>query len=158
MPNKVSDKFFMEKALRHARRAFALGEVPVGAVIVKDNKIISWGYNTRESKQNPTHHAELIAINRAAKKLRSWRLLDCTLYVTLEPCTMCAGAIVLARLPRIVYAAPDPKAGACGSVLSLLDQPKLNHRPQVVSGVLADKSARLLKDFFRSIRNNRKNR
>lgn len=148
----------MEKALRYARRAFALGEVPVGAVIVKDNKVISWGYNTREAKQNPTHHAELIAINRAAKKLKSWRLLDCTLYVTLEPCTMCAGAIVLARLPRVVYAAADPKAGACESVAQVLSHSKLNHHPQVVTGVLAEVSAQLLKDFFQSIRNNRKNR
>lgn len=140
----------MKQALRQARRAFA--EVPVGAVIVKNGKIIARGWNERETKQDPSAHAELTAIRRAARALHSWRLLDCTLYVTLEPCAMCAGAIVLARIPRVVYAAADPKAGACGSVLNILAEKKLNHRPEVIGGVLADEAAKLLKDFFRFAR------
>lgn len=142
----------MEQALRQARRAFALGEVPVGAVIVKDGQIIARGYNERETKQDPSNHAELTAIRRAARALNSWRLLDCTLYVTLEPCAMCAGAIVLARIPKVVYAATDPKAGACGSVLDILAAKKLNHQPEVVSGVLANEAGQMLKDFFCSAR------
>lgn len=142
----------MEQALCQARRAFALGEVPVGAVIVKDGKVIARGRNIRETKQDPSGHAELIAIRRAARALNSWRLLDCTLYVTLEPCAMCAGAIVLARIPRVVYAAPDPKAGACGSVLNILAEKKLNHQPEVTADVCAEEASGLLKNFFRSAR------
>ncbi|MDR1997930.1 MAG: tRNA adenosine(34) deaminase TadA [Candidatus Margulisbacteria bacterium] len=151
MPNK-DDQYFMQKALSQARRAFVLGEVPVGAVIVRNGKIIARAHNERETKQNPVRHAELTVIDKAAQKLHSWRLLDCALYVTLEPCAMCAGAIVLARIPRVVYAAADPKAGACGSVFNILAEPKLNHRPEVVRGLLADEAGQLLKDFFRAAR------
>lgn len=142
----------MHKALCEARRAFALNEVPVGAIIVKDNKIIGRGHNTRETKQNPLHHAEIIAINQAAKKLKSWRLLGCTLYVTLEPCTMCAGAIVLSRIPTVVFGAWDPKAGACGSISNVLANKKLNHQSTVITDVCHDECQSILKDFFRNIR------
>ena len=142
----------MHKALREARRAFALAEVPVGAIIVHDNKIIGRGYNTREIKQNPLHHAEIIAINQAAKKLKSWRLLDCTLYVTLEPCTMCAGAIVHARIPTVVFGAWDPKAGACGSISNVLADKKLNHQPVVITDICQPECSQILKDFFKSVR------
>lgn len=142
----------MHKALREARRAFALEEVPVGAIVVKDNKIIGRGYNTRETKQNPLHHAEIVAINQAAKKLKSWRLLDCTLYVTLEPCTMCAGAIVLSRIPNVVFGAWDPKAGACGSIDNVLANKKLNHQPTVITNVCHNECQAILKDFFKKIR------
>jgi len=143
----------MREALKEARQAAAAGEVPVGAVIVKDGKIRARGRNEREKKQDPCKHAELTAIQRAARVLGSWRLLDCTLYVTLEPCAMCAGAIVLARIPRVVYAAADPKAGACGSVLNILAEKKLNHRPEVTGGVLAAEAGQILKDFFKAARN-----
>ena len=152
-PNKYSHEYWMLKALRASRRAFALDEVPVGAIIVKDNKIIGRGYNTRETKQNPLHHAEIIAINQAARKLKSWRLLDCTLYVTLEPCTMCSGAIVLSRIPTVVFGAWDPKAGACGSIANVLADKKLNHQPTVISNICQAECSRILKEFFRKIRN-----
>lgn len=146
------DEFFMRKALQQARRAFFSEEVPVGAVIVHKNKIIARGYNQREAKQDPLAHAEHIAIVKAAKKLKTWRLLDCTLYVTLEPCTMCAGAIILARIPRVVYGCFDPKAGACGSISNVLADKKLNHRPEVIHGILEKESSKILKDFFQKIR------
>jgi tRNA(adenine34) deaminase len=126
--------------------------VPVGAVIVRDGEIAGAGHNERELRQDPTAHAELLAIREAARALGSWRLLECVLYVTLEPCAMCAGAIVLARLPRVIYGASDPKAGAAGSILDVLGEPRLNHRPEVGSGLLADESAALLRNFFGSRR------
>ena len=152
MPAEKDHGYFMRAALRQARRAAARGETPVGAVIVKAGRIIARSHNERETRQNPVCHAELTAIQKAARRLGSWRLLDCTLYVTLEPCAMCAGAIVLARIPRVVYAAADPKAGACGSVLNVLAERKLNHRPVVVSGICAVEAGQLLKDFFRAAR------
>jgi len=142
------DEHFMRLAIREAERALEHDDVPVGAVIVRDGEVAGIGHNERELRQDPTAHAELLAIREAARSLGSWRLLDCVLYVTLEPCAMCAGAIVLARLPRVVYAASDPKAGAAGSVLDILGEPRLNHRPEVAAGLLADVSASLLRDFF----------
>ncbi len=146
------DEHFMRLAIREAERALEHEDVPVGAVIVRDGEVAGIGHNERELRQDPTAHAELLAIREAARALGSWRLLDCVLYVTLEPCAMCAGAIVLARLPRVIYGASDPKAGAAGSVLDILGEPRLNHRPEVGAGLLADVSAALLRDFFGSRR------
>jgi tRNA(adenine34) deaminase len=146
------DEHFMRLAIREAERALEHADVPVGAVIVRDGEVAGIGHNERELRQDPTAHAELLAIREAARSLGSWRLLDCVLYVTLEPCAMCAGAIVLARLPRVIYGASDPKAGAAGSVLDVLGEPRLNHRPEVAAGLLADVSASLLRDFFGSRR------
>jgi tRNA(adenine34) deaminase len=146
------DEHFMRLAIREAERALEHEDVPVGAVIVRDGEVAGIGHNERELRQDPTAHAELLAIREAARTLGSWRLLECVLYVTLEPCAMCAGAIVLARLPRVIYGASDPKAGAAGSVLDILGEPRLNHRPEVGAGLLADVSAALLRDFFGSRR------
>ncbi|WP_228430964.1 tRNA adenosine(34) deaminase TadA [Baekduia soli] len=125
-----ADEHWMREALEEARSAVGHGDVPIGAVVVADGHIIGRGRNERERDQDPTAHAEVLALRRAAAALGSWRVLDATLYVTLEPCAMCAGAIVLSRIPRVVYGAPDPKAGAAGSVLDVLAQPQLNHRPR----------------------------
>jgi tRNA(adenine34) deaminase len=138
----------MRLALREATRALDHDDVPIGAVIVKQGEVIGAGHNERELRGDPTAHAEMIALREAARALGSWRVLESVMYVTLEPCAMCAGAIVLARVPRVVFGATDPKAGAAGSVLSVLDVPQLNHRPQVQSGLLADDSASLLRAFF----------
>jgi tRNA(adenine34) deaminase len=146
------DEYFMRLALREADRALDHDDVPVGAVMVLDGEVVGVGHNEREIRQDPTAHAEMLAIHEAARAIGSWRLLGTTLYVTLEPCAMCAGAIVLARIPRVVYAADDPKAGAAGSVLDILAEPRLNHRPSIVPGVLADEAADLLRTFFRSRR------
>ena len=146
------DQHFMRLALREAERAVEHDDVPVGAVIVRDGEVIGSGHNERELRQDPTAHAELLAVREAARVLGSWRLLDCVLYVTLEPCAMCAGAIVLARVPRVIYGAGDPKAGAAGSVLDVLGEPRLNHRPEVAAGLLAAESAALLQGFFGSRR------
>ncbi len=142
----------MRLALAEAQLALAHDDVPIGAVVVHDGELIGAGHNERELREDPTAHAEVLALRAAAAHLGSWRVLDSTLYVTLEPCAMCAGAIVLARVPRVVYATPDPKAGAAGSVLDVLAEPRFNHRPQVESGVLADEAAELLVAFFRSRR------
>jgi tRNA(adenine34) deaminase len=146
------DEYFMHLALREAERALEHDDVPIGAVIVHDGEVIGAGANERELRGDPTAHAEVLALREAAAKLGTWRLLDCMLYVTLEPCAMCAGAIVLARVPRVVYAAADPKAGMAGSVLDVLGEPRLNHRPEVAGGLLADESAELLREFFASRR------
>jgi tRNA(adenine34) deaminase len=146
------DDFFMRLALREAARATEHGDVPIGAVIVRAGEVVASGCNERELRQDPTAHAEVIALREAARVGGSWRVLDAVLYVTLEPCAMCAGAIVLARVPRVVFAAADPKAGACGSVLDVLAEPRLNHRPEVAGGLLADESALLLSTFFASRR------
>jgi len=138
----------MRLAITEAQKAPGHGDVPVGAVVVLQGEVIGRGHNERERRQDPTAHAETIALQEAARRRKSWRLLDCTLYVTLEPCAMCAGAIVLARVPRVVYGTADPKAGAAGSVLDVLAEPRLNHRPVVDGGVLAADCARLLTDFF----------
>jgi tRNA(adenine34) deaminase len=142
----------MRLALAEAELALSHDDVPVGAVIVHDGHVVGAGHNERERRQDPTAHAEMIAIRAAASALGSWRLLDCALYVTLEPCAQCAGAIVLARIPRVVFGTLDPKAGAAGSVLDVLAEPRLNHRPSVSGGVLAAECAALLVDFFRARR------
>ena len=146
------DEYYMRLALREAEHAPDHDDVPVGAVIVKDGEVIGAGHNERELRNDPTAHAEMLALREASQAVGSWRVLDAVMYVTLEPCTMCAGAIVLARIPRIVYAAADPKAGAAGSVLNLLDVPQLNHRPQVAAGLLAQEAGELLRAFFASRR------
>src|SRR3954469_21238300 len=140
----------MGLALAEAGLALAHDDVPIGAVIVRDTDgaVIGTGHNERELRQDPTAHAEVIALRQAASALGSWRVLEATMYVTLEPCAMCAGAIVLARVPRVVYGCPDPKAGAAGSVLDVLAEPRLNHRPAVAGGLLAEESAALLRGFF----------
>jgi tRNA(adenine34) deaminase len=143
-----ADERFMRIALEHARKALEHDDVPVGAVVVYDGHVIGAGHNERERRRDPTAHAETLALRDAAQRRRSWRLLDTVLYVTLEPCAMCAGAIVLARVPRVVYGTPDPKAGAAGSVLDVLAEPRLNHRPVVHGGVLGAQCAELLTDFF----------
>jgi tRNA(adenine34) deaminase len=142
----------MELALEQAREARVIGEVPVGAIIVYRGAVIAEGHNLTQTANDPSGHAEMLAIRRAAERLGHWRLLDCTLYVTLEPCAMCAGAIVLARLPRVVFAAADPKAGMCGSLDNLIQDPRLNHRAALTPGVRAEESASLLQDFFRDRR------
>jgi len=142
------DEYFMRLALREAERALEHDDVPIGAVIVRDGEVIASARNERELRGDPTAHAELLALREASARVGSWRLLDTVLYVTLEPCAMCAGAIVLGRVPRVVYAAGDPKAGAAGSVLDVLAEPQLNHRPVVARGLLADEAAELLRAFF----------
>jgi tRNA(adenine34) deaminase len=142
----------MRLALEQAQLALAHDDVPVGAVVVHSDEAIGLGHNERERRRDPTAHAEMLALQEAARALGSWRLLDTVLYVTLEPCAMCAGAIVLGRVPRVVYGTGDPKAGAAGSVLDVLGQPRLNHRPAVTGGVLAAECAALLVEFFASRR------
>jgi tRNA(adenine34) deaminase len=143
-----SDEHWMRQALKLAQQAAEQDEVPVGAVIVHKNKIIASAFNQREQLADPTAHAEMIAITQAASHLNSWRLLDCSLFVTLEPCPMCAGAILQSRIPRIVYGALDPKAGAVVSLFQLLNDPRLNHRCETLSGVLANECGRILTEFF----------
>lgn len=143
------DRRFMQEALALAARALDAEDVPVGAVVVHDGRVIGRGYNQREMLQDPTAHAEMIAITAAAEAIGHWRLEDCTLYVTLEPCAMCAGALVLARVARLVYAASDPKAGACGSLFNIHDDPRLNHRIPTTVGVLAEPARELIREFFR---------
>lgn len=145
------DERYMRQALRLAEEAAALGEVPVGAVIVRDGEVIAEGYNRRETDHAATAHAELLAIEAACARLGGWRLTGCTLYVTLEPCPMCAGAIINARLKRVVYAAKDEKAGACGTVVNLFEM-GFNHRPVLKSGVLAEEATSLLSGFFGRLR------
>ena len=146
------DEYYMRLALREAERALEHDDVPIGAVIVHDGEVIAAARNERELRADPTAHAEVLALREAASRLGTWRLLDTVLYVTLEPCAMCAGAIVLGRVPRVVYAADDPKAGAAGSVLDVLGEPRLNHRPVVAPGLLAEEAAGLLRAFFASRR------
>jgi tRNA(adenine34) deaminase len=146
------DAYFMRLALREAKRALAHEDVPIGAALVRSGELLAATHNERELRSDPTAHAEILALREAARALGSWRLLDCTLYVTLEPCAMCAGAIVLARVDRVVFGATDPKAGACGSVLDVLAEPRLNHRPEVLCGVLAPDCGQLLSAFFASRR------
>lgn len=152
---RFSDDEFMRLALQQAEIAASYGETPVGAVIVYDGGIVAQGYNRRETWHDPTAHAEVIAIRRAAKVLGRWRLTGCTLYVTLEPCPMCAGALVLARLDRLVYGAPDPKSGAVDSLYRIPTDPRLNHRLDVTGGVLQEECAQLLQNFFRRLRSQR---
>jgi tRNA(adenine34) deaminase len=146
------DEYFMRLALREAERALEHDDVPIGAVVVRVGELLAAAHNERELRADPTAHAEVIALREAARAAGSWRVLDAVVYVTLEPCAMCAGAIVLARIPRVVYAASDPKAGACGSVFNVLGEPRLNHRPEVAGGLLAADAAELLGGFFASRR------
>jgi tRNA(adenine34) deaminase len=146
------DEYFMRLALREAERALEHDDVPIGAVIVHGGEVIAAARNERELRGDPTAHAEILALREASAALGSWRLLDTVLYVTLEPCAMCAGAIVLARVPRVVWAADDPKAGAAGSVMNVLAEPRLNHRPETAGDLLAEESADLLRTFFASRR------
>ena len=146
------DRQFMQEALSLAREAPLIGEVPIAALLVRDGVVIARAHNLRETVQDPTAHAELLVIREAAKQMNSWRLTESTLYVTLEPCCMCIGAIVLARISRLVFGAFDPKAGACGSIMDIPPEPRLNHRVDVVGGLCAEDSQALLQDFFRGLR------
>ncbi|OVE76840.1 tRNA-specific adenosine deaminase [bacterium F11] len=142
----------MNLALKEAQKAFSKDEVPIGAILVRDGHILAKGHNLTRTRKDPTAHAEMVVIQKAIKKIKNERFLGTTLYVTLEPCAMCAGAIIQARIPIVVFGAKDPKAGACGSVLKVIPNKKLNHRPKVVKGVLGKEAAKLLKDFFRGKR------
>lgn len=148
----MTHRMFMERALQQAINAFEVNEVPVGAVIVRGEQIIAAAHNQRETLKDPTAHAEMIAITQAAEAVGDWRLEACTLYVTLEPCPMCAGAILQARIPRVVYGATDAKAGAVQSLYHLLDDERLNHRAEVVPGILAEPCGQILTEFFRQQR------
>jgi len=152
MDTMERDEYFMRQALRLAEAAFEDEEVPVGAIVVREGKVIGKGYNQRRLLKDPTAHAEILAITAAASAVDDWRLSECTLYVTLEPCTMCAGAIVLARIDRVVYGATDPKAGAVHSLYEILSDSRLNHQSEVVPGVLAEECGSLLTEFFRQQR------
>ncbi|MHB7913871.1 tRNA adenosine(34) deaminase TadA [Staphylococcus haemolyticus] len=148
----VNDEYYMKLAIEEAKKAQKLGEVPIGAIIVKNNEVIASAHNLRETAQLPTAHAEHIAIERASKVVGSWRLEECKLYVTLEPCVMCAGAIVMSRIPKVVYGATDPKGGCSGSLMNLLKESRFNHRAEVVKGVLEQECGDLLRNFFRELR------
>jgi len=151
-----TDCRFMQLALDEAAKARDLDEVPIGALIVHEGEVIGRGYNLRETSQDPTTHAEMIAIRQAASALGSWRLLDCTLYVTLEPCCMCMGAIILARIPRLVYASRDPRVGAVGSIYDFSKDERFNHRVEVTEGVMQAECSELLSGFFRELRAKKK--
>lgn len=147
------DEQWMRLALEYAAKAVELAEVPVGAIAVKDGRVIGTGYNLKEATQDPTAHAEMIALRQAAQTVNNWRLIGVTLYCTLEPCPMCAGAMIQARLPRLVYGAKDTRFGAHGSIVNILDETRFNHRVQVVSGVLETEAGDLLQQFFQNLRN-----
>ncbi|MFP5284438.1 MAG: tRNA adenosine(34) deaminase TadA [Thermoanaerobaculia bacterium] len=149
---RPDDRLWMTEALVEAGRAAALGEVPIGAVVVREGEAIGRGYNRREIDGDPLAHAEILAIRQAAGAMGGWRLTGCTMYVTLEPCPMCAGALVASRIERLVYGAADPKAGYCGSLGNIVQDPRLNHRLEVTAGVLESESAELLRGFFASLR------
>jgi len=148
----VDDRYWMMQALAEARRAAELGEVPIGAVVVRDGQVVGRAHNRRELDGDPLAHAEMLALREAARRVQGWRLAGCSMYVTLEPCSMCAGALVASRIDRLVYGAADPKAGFCGSLGNLVQDPRLNHRLEVSSGVLAEESAALLRGFFFALR------
>ena len=148
----VNDTYFLNLALEQAQKAYALGEVPVGAVLTLENKIIAQGFNTKETPKNPLGHAEIEVIQKAATKQKSWRLENTTLYVTLEPCLMCAGALLQARVERLVYGCKDPKAGAVTSLYTILNDPRLNHVVEVTGGVLEQECQKLLQQFFKELR------
>ncbi len=149
---REAHEYWMREAIAEARKAEALGEVPIGAVIVRHGEIIGRGYNLRETTMDSTAHAEMVAIREASIALNSWRLLDCRLYVTLEPCPMCAGAMVQSRVPLTVYGTTDPKAGCAGTLMNLLEEPRFNHRTEVIQGILQEECADLLTSFFRRLR------
>jgi tRNA(adenine34) deaminase len=146
------EEVFMKEAIKEAKKAFKKNEVPVGAVVVKDNKIIAKAHNLNITTNDPTAHAEILALRKASKILRNYRLTDCEIYATLEPCPMCAGAMVYARIKRLVYATDDPKSGCCKSVLNIVNNKKLNHRIEVTSGVCKKEAEKLLKTFFKKLR------
>ena len=151
----MNDAHWMQEALTEAHQAGALGEVPVGAVVVRAGEVVGRGFNRRESDADPLAHAEVLAIREAAQAVGGWRLVGCDLYVTLEPCAMCAGALVNSRVERLVFAARDPKAGYCGSLGNLVQDPRLNHQIEIAEGILAEESSALLRRFFASLRRNR---
>ncbi|MBQ8118961.1 MAG: tRNA adenosine(34) deaminase TadA [Lachnospiraceae bacterium] len=153
---KTIQEKYMKEALKQARKAYALGEVPIGCVIVHEGRIIGRGYNRRNTDKNTLAHAEITAINKASRKIGDWRLEDCTLYVTLEPCQMCAGAIVQARIPEVVMGCMNPKAGCAGSILNILDMPEFNHQVAVTRGVLENECSEMLKTFFVELRERNK--
>lgn len=150
--NLHTHEYFMGEALKEAKKAYKKDETPIGCVIVKDNLIIARGHNEKEVKQDPTLHAEMIAIRKAVKKLGCWRLIDCDMYVTLEPCPMCAGALIQARIDKLYIGTADPKAGSVGSVINILEVEKFNHKVGVEYGMLEDECSRILKDFFKELR------
>lgn len=152
MAKEFSDEYFMEKALEEAKKSELEEEVPIGAVVVFENQIISTGRNKRETTNNALHHAEIEAIYKACKKLNRWRLIGCSIYVTLEPCPMCAGAIINSRIEKVVYGTDDPKAGSCGTVINLFDLP-YNHKPIVVKDILKTECSSILTEFFKKLRN-----
>ena len=143
---------YMKEALKEAKKAELVDEVPIGCVIVKDDKIIARGHNQRETKQSPIGHAEIIAINKASKKLKSWRLEGCDIYVTLEPCIMCSGAIIQSRINKVYYGASDPKGGALGSSINVLEANNINHHPEVISGVLKEECSSIITNYFKAKR------
>ncbi len=151
----VENTFFMQKALELAKKAFDEDEVPIGAVVVRNGEIVGTGYNKRDSEKNAILHAETVAIYNACEKLGGWRLWECDLYVTLEPCPMCTGAIINSRIRNVYYGAKNPKAGACGSVINLFDYP-FNHKPNVTSGLLEEECSKIMTDFFLKVREKRK--
>ncbi|KAB7704002.1 tRNA-specific adenosine deaminase [Bacillus aerolatus] len=153
---KKNDEFYMKLAIEEAKKAGDLGEVPIGAIIVLEGEVIASAYNLRETTQNAVTHAELLAIEEACKKVGSWRLERAELYVTLEPCPMCSGAIILSRIERVVYGARDPKAGCAGTLMNLLEDSRFNHQSEVVAGVLEEKCGSMLTDFFREVRRRKK--
>ena len=152
----TEEERYMKEAIRQAHKAWKLGEVPIGCVIVRDGKIIARGYNRRNTDKNTLAHAELQVIRKASRAVGDWRLEDCTIYVTLEPCQMCAGAIVQARIPRLVIGSRNPKAGCAGSVLNLLQVPAFNHQVEITEGVLEEECSLMLTDFFRDLREKKK--
>lgn len=147
---------YMKEALKQAQKAYEKGEIPVGAIIVKQNKIIARAYNEKETKQDTTKHAEIIAIQKASKKLKTWRLTDCEMYVTLEPCSMCAGALIQARLKKVYIGTMDKKTGSCGSVLNLLEDYTFNHKVEIETGIIQKECEDLLKKFFKELRQKKK--
>ncbi|PWV97391.1 tRNA(adenine34) deaminase [Paenibacillus cellulosilyticus] len=155
---REDDRRWMAEAIEEARKAEAIGEVPIGAVIVRNGEVIGRGYNLRETGHDATAHAEMIAIREASQHIEAWRLLDCTLYVTLEPCPMCAGAIVQSRVKRVVYGTHDPKAGCAGTLMNLLQEPRFNHETELTSGLMQEECADLLTTFFRRLRSRRESR
>ena len=142
----------MKEALKEAKKAELIDEVPIGCVIVKNDKIIARGHNQRETNQNPIGHAEIIAINKASKKLKSWRLEGCDIYVTLEPCIMCSGAIIQSRISKVYYGASDPKGGALGSSINVLEAKNINHHPEVISGVMQEECSKIITNYFKTKR------
>ncbi|NIK72326.1 MULTISPECIES: tRNA adenosine(34) deaminase TadA [unclassified Paenibacillus] len=156
MIREQEDQAWMQLAIEEAKKAEQIGEVPIGAILVKNGEVVGRGYNLRETNHDPTAHAEMVAIREACERLGAWRLLDCTLYVTLEPCPMCAGAIVQSRVKRVVYGTGDPKAGCAGTLMNLLQEPRFNHETELTSGILQAECAELLTNFFRNLRSRRK--